>query len=162
MHGERWGGTLRRDGDGYIECEQGHQHWGRHGAAGLLIRHIDSFGQVRYLLTHRSPEVHQGDCYGIPGGAIDSHESPVEGANREAEEEIGGLPMLVNYHVVHENDHGDWKYTTVMADAIVKAIPFLRDDNWETESVDWFTPEEIDELNLHPGFAETWRIVTGK
>ena len=91
-----------RDGDGWINCRCGLKHWGLHGAAGLLI--VDT-GQV--LLQHRAPWVHNGDTWGIPGGARDSHESPLQAALREASEEIGLAIDLVEARVEHRDDHGD-------------------------------------------------------
>ncbi|NCV58816.1 MAG: NUDIX domain-containing protein, partial [Betaproteobacteria bacterium] len=41
------------------------------------------------LMQHRAPWVHNGDTWGIPGGARDSHESVIEAAIREAHEEVG-------------------------------------------------------------------------
>ena len=64
-----------RDGDGWIECACGFKHWGKFGAAGLLIIRDGAI-----LLQHRAPWVHNGDTWGIPGGARDSHETIIEGA----------------------------------------------------------------------------------
>ena len=76
-----------RDGDGWIQCACGYKHWGKHGAAGImLIRNGEVF------LQHRAPWVHNGDTWGIPGGARDSHETIIEGAIREAVEETGIKP----------------------------------------------------------------------
>ena len=73
-----------RDGDGWIQCECGNKHWGLNGGAGLLL-----VRDYEILLQHRAPWVHNGDTWGIPGGARDSHESIIEGAIREAIEETG-------------------------------------------------------------------------
>ena len=73
-----------RDGDGWVQCACGHKHWGLNGAAGILI-----LRGTEILLQHRAPWVHNGDTWGIPGGARDSHESTIEGAFREAVEETG-------------------------------------------------------------------------
>src|ERR1039458_9313566 len=134
-------------GDGWIECEQGHEHWGLYGAAGLMLRHVDSSGQVRYLLTHRAGWVDHGDTYSIPGGAINLDEAAKEGAERETAEELGLLPDLVYTHA-SVADHGGWAYHTVHCD-----VPdmFEPETLSETNSVGWFTPEEIDQLPLHPG-----------
>ena len=73
-----------RDGDGWVQCACGNKHWGLNGAAGILIVR----GQ-EILMQHRAPWVHNGDTWGIPGGARDSHETTIEGAFREAIEETG-------------------------------------------------------------------------
>ncbi len=141
------------DGDGYIECAQGHQHWGVNGAAGLMLRHVDDQGQPRYLLTHRSPAVMHGDTYSVPGGALDSHEYPEEGALREAQEELGPIPGF-DPTGIETADHGGWAYHTVHGDVPQMFTP--RPQNWETSDAQWYTPEEIDQLNLHPGFRAYW------
>src|SRR3954465_11452407 len=53
------------DGDGWRRCDRGHVHWGRYGAAGLLV--VAPGPQV--LLQHRAPWSHGGDTWGVPGGA---------------------------------------------------------------------------------------------
>jgi hypothetical protein len=45
---------VDRDGNGWIECGQGHRHWGLHGAAGLLLHNVDADGTLRLLLQHRA------------------------------------------------------------------------------------------------------------
>ena len=77
------------DGDGWVGCGQDHQHWGRHGAAGLLIWAPDGSGRPLVLLIRRAGWSHHGDTWGPPGGARDSHETPAEAAVREAAEECG-------------------------------------------------------------------------
>ena len=80
--------VAARDGDGWVQCDCGNKHWGLHGAAGLLLVR-DSM----VLLQHRAPWVHNGDTWGIPGGARDSHEDVIQGALREAVEEISELTL---------------------------------------------------------------------
>jgi len=142
------------DGDGYVMCDQGHEHWGTNGAAGLLASHQYSDGRTRYFLTLRSQDVQHGGTWSTPGGAMDSHEDPQTAALRETGEEIGHEPP-VTVRGVDTDDHGGWAYHTVRAEA---HEPFTHtSDSWETEDSGWFTPEEIDRLPLHPGFASYWR-----
>ena len=101
-----------RDGDGWVECACGNKHWGLNGAAGILI-----VRDAQILLQHRAPWVHNGDTWGIPGGARDSHESTIEGAFREAVEETGIDTSLLTVLHTFTDDHGDWKYETVIAKA---------------------------------------------
>ena len=89
------------DGNGWVQCAIGHYHWGLFGAAGLLVV---AHGSV--LLQHRAPWSHEGDTWGIPGGARDSGESAVEGALREAAEETGLDPQLVTVTREVVDDHG--------------------------------------------------------
>jgi len=86
------------DSDGYTVCDQGHEHWGLSGAAGLLIRHQGDNGQTRYLLQHRSPHVQHGNTWSTPGGAMGSGEVPEHAALREAREEMGELPGDLTHH----------------------------------------------------------------
>lgn len=140
---------AHRDGDGWVECTCGHRHWGLHGAAGLLL-----FRSGSVLLQHRAPWVHNGDTWGIPGGARDSHETVTEAAIREAVEEIGMEPHLLHPIEIFEDDHGNWRYDTVIA----RADPLLiaHEQNDESQQVEWVKVEEVDQKNLHPSFALSW------
>jgi hypothetical protein len=80
------------DGDRFVTCSKGHEHWGAHGAAGLLLRHRDGEGPVRYLLQKRSADVDHAGQWSIPSGARGKDETPEQGAEREFREEMGRLP----------------------------------------------------------------------
>jgi 8-oxo-dGTP diphosphatase len=138
-----------RDGDGWIECSCGNKHWGIHGAAGVLI-----FRNSQILLQHRAPWVHNGDTWGIPGGARDSHESVIEGAFREAVEETGVDTALLQPVHTYCDDHGNWKYETVLAQASDDLI--AHEVNDESHEVRWVEIDQVDLLNLHPSFRNSW------
>jgi 8-oxo-dGTP diphosphatase len=138
-----------RDGDGWVECACGNKHWGLNGAAGIMIVRGHEI-----LLQHRAPWVHNGDTWGIPGGARDSHETTIEGAFREAIEETGiDTDLLTPLHTFTD-DHGDWKYETVIAQAAAGLI--AHEVNDESHEVRWVDIEKVDELPLHPSFAKSW------
>jgi 8-oxo-dGTP diphosphatase len=106
------------------------------------------------LLQHRSAWVHNGDTWGIPGGARDSHESVAEAAIREAVEETGIEPQYVEVRSIHCDDHGDWRYDTVIAQADPELIPHEMND--ESQELRWINWKEIDSMTLHPSFAMSW------
>lgn len=138
-----------RDGDGWIQCACGSKHWGIHGAAGLaLIREGSIF------LQHRAPWVHNGDTWGIPGGARDSHETVVEGAIREAIEETGIDPAHIRPLSTFIDDHGTWSYSTVIA--IADSDLEGHELNDEAHEVRWVRFEDVTRLPLHQSFAQTW------
>jgi len=138
-----------RDGDGWVECRCGSKHWGIHGAAGLLLIRD---GQI--LMQHRAPWVHNGDTWGIPGGARDSHETILEGALREAHEEIGIEAHLITPLENHCDDHGSWRYDTVIARADNALV--AHEVNDESHEVRWVDVDEVEGLTLHPSFAKNW------
>ena len=138
-----------RDGDGWVECACGNRHWGLNGAAGILILRGNEI-----LLQHRAPWVHNGDTWGIPGGARDSHESTIEGAFREAVEETGIDTQLLTPLHTFTDDHGSWKYDTVIARAEEGLV--AREVNDESHEVRWVAIEKVAELPLHPSFAKSW------
>ncbi len=113
---------MRGDGDGWVVSE-GVSYWGRHGAAGLLLRAPRPDGSAAVLLQHRAPWSHQGGTWGLPGGARDSHETAEQAAVREAHEEAGLAAdrLTVRTTVVTAEVSGVsgpyWTYTTVIADA---------------------------------------------
>jgi 8-oxo-dGTP diphosphatase len=143
-----------RDGDGWIQCQCGSKHWGKFGAAGILIfRDIDSTRREIFL-QHRAPWVHNGDTWGIPGGARDSHESITEAALREAHEETGILSEHLTPLALFSDDHGDWRYDTVLAAADPRLLADAPND--ESQEMRWVEVNEVTMLTLHPSFAKTW------
>lgn len=141
-----------RDGDGWVSCHCGGKHWGLHGAAGLLMARDQLL-----LLQHRSEWVHNGGTWGIPGGARDSHETPVEAAIREAVEECGIEPEHLRVLQTHTDDHGDWRYDTVIASTTPLLIPHQM--NSEAQELRWVDWNEVDTMTLHPSFAASWPTV---
>ena len=138
-----------RDGDGWLECACGNKHWGLNGAAGVLL-----LREREILLQHRAPWVHNGDTWGIPGGARDSHESVTDAAIREAIEETGIDPQFLSPLHIFNDDHGNWRYDTVIARATADLIAHeLNDESFE---VRWVDIDAVAHLNLHTSFAKSW------
>jgi len=144
--------VAHRDGDGWVACRCGGKHWGLHGAAGLLL-----VRERTLLLQHRSEWVHNGDTWGIPGGARDSHETPIEAAIREAVEETGIDPQYLSVVRTHTDDHLDWRYDTIIAAAHIELFP--HEMNAESQELRWMDWDEIDSMELHPSFAKSWPAV---
>lgn len=144
---------MERDGNGWVECDLGHRHWGLHGAAGLLLHTLDDAGEVRVLLQHRADWCHHGGTWGLPGGARDSHESVERAALREAVEETEVDAGQVRIGHTFIDDHGGWSYTTVYADSAtaLDTVP-----NEESAELAWVPVASVDALELHPGFGHTW------
>lgn len=142
-------GVASRDGDGWIECPCGSKHWGKHGAAGLLLIRDGAI-----FLQHRAPWVHNGDTWGIPGGARDSHESIVEAAIREAVEETGINPEHLTPLTIFSDDHGDWSYSTVIA--ICSHSLDAHELNEESHEMRWVAFDDVTRLPLHPSFERSW------
>ena len=143
-----------RDGDGWIQCACGNKHWGLNGAAGILL-----VRRTQILLQHRAPWVHNGDTWGIPGGARDSHESVLEAAIREAKEETGIDPVHLTPIQTFSDDHGSWRYDTVIAYASDELV--ARELNDESHEVRWVEIDKVDELTLHPSFEKSWTTLKG-
>jgi 8-oxo-dGTP diphosphatase len=147
------------DGNGWVRCSLGHRHWGRHGAAGLLLHTVDDDGVVRVLMQHRAAWSHHGNTWGLPGGARDSHEDVVTAALREAGEETGLDRSRIRTRHRYLDDHGGWAYTTVYAD-VPRPMPMVR--NRESASLEWVPVDRVERLPLHPGFARTWPAVMAR
>lgn len=146
-----------QDGDGWTYCDLGHEHWGRHGAAGLLAHHRDPAGTVHILLQHRAWWSHNGGTWGLCGGARDSHEDSVTTALREAVEEAALDTAELHVDGIFRDDHGGWMYDTVIASA-PRLLP-VHAAARETNAVAWVPLDEVRRLPLHPGFAATWPSV---
>jgi 8-oxo-dGTP pyrophosphatase MutT (NUDIX family) len=138
--------------DGWTTCAQGHRHWGRAGAAGLLL-HRDGEQGPEVLLQHRALWSHHGGTWGTPGGALHSGESAADGALREVHEELGLAREDVVLGARSVDDHGGWAYTTVLARP---ARPIdaaqLRLDG-ESTGVAWWPLTRLVDVDLHPGLA---------
>jgi 8-oxo-dGTP pyrophosphatase MutT (NUDIX family) len=138
--------------DGWTTCALGHRHWGRAGAAGLLLHREGAVGP-EVLLQHRAEWSHHGGTWGTPGGALHADEDAATGALREVCEELGLVPddVVLGAHSV--DDHGGWSYTTVLATP-ARAIEAadLRLDG-ESTAVAWIALAVLDDMALHPGLA---------
>jgi 8-oxo-dGTP diphosphatase len=139
-------------GDGWTQCASGHRHWGLFGAAGLLIVDHES---DRVILQHRAPWTHQGDSWGIPGGARDSDETAVQAALREAREEADLQAADIDPIGLYVDDHRGWAYTTVVARPLAALFPVAA--NAESVSVSWHQVGAVAGLPLHSGFAAAWQ-----
>lgn len=146
---------MRGDGDGWSRDPDGKRYWGRYGAAGLLLRAPIDGGGVAVLLQHRAPWSHQGGTWALPGGALDSHETPMKAAVREAWEEAGIEPEVVRVRGerVTAMAPGGWIYTTVVADTTTTLSTSL---NRESTALAWVPEDEVADRPLHPGFAAAW------
>lgn len=136
-----------RDGDGWTECSLGHRHWGRFGAAGLMVvtvatRHV--------LLQHRASWSHGGDTWGVPGGARDRDETAQQAAHRETVEETALDVSQVVTIAEHVADHGTWTYTTLVG-MVADQLPVVA----ERESLElrWVPLDDVSSLPLLPAFA---------
>ena len=144
---------MRRTGDGFIQCSDGHVRWGIYGAAGVVfvVRFPDG---TRVMLQKRSQFAHEGGTWSCAGGALDAAEEPLAGALREASEEVGEIPG--GYSVLGSTTFrpaDEWAYTTFVVEV---SGEFGASMNFETDAVAWDTPDEVEQRALHTGFAAAW------
>ena len=168
MPGRGYGyAVATSDGNGWIECACGQRHWGRFGAAGLLlIAGGDSAAvesgplphDAHILVQHRVDWSHEGGTWGIPGGACDSHEDVVTAAIRETQEETG-VRVPAKFLGVHRADHGTWSYTTVLMRTREMVAPVI---NAESTAAAWLPIAAAADLPLHPGLRAAWPALTGR
>lgn len=135
--------------------------WGKYGAAGVLIRNVDEYGNEKFLLVERGAGVSSNvGKWQLPGGALDSKESPYQGVARETVEELKApQEFLAGLVPVNENvyEKNGWKYTNITADSAITFTPVV--DGVETSAAGWFTPDEIKELPLHPALVKNMDIL---
>lgn len=148
-----YAGWVRRSGDGFMMCSDGHVRWGVYGAAGavFVVRFPDG---PRVMLQKRSAFAHEGGTWSCAGGALDEGETSLEGALREASEEIGAIPAghRVLGHTVFA-PASDWSYTTFVVEVPAE---FGASINFETDAIAWDAPDEVERRPLHAGFAAAW------
>jgi 8-oxo-dGTP pyrophosphatase MutT (NUDIX family) len=141
------------DGDGWSNCDVGHRHWGRFGAAGLLLYHQDIEPYI--LLQKRSRLSIGGGTWGLLGGARHSHEGPLEAALRESSEESTLDPSIVRMHWLSTEDHGGWSYETAIGSVPERVN--VRPRSFESAQVAWVPANEVAGMKLFPPFAEAWQ-----
>jgi 8-oxo-dGTP diphosphatase len=148
---------VRGDGNGWVVSATGNRYWGRFGAAGLLLRAPAPDGATAVLLQRRAVWSHQGGTWGLPGGARDSHETPEQAALRETYEETGVRPeqVAIAASAITAAPFGTrWTYTTVLADA-ADLLPVV--GCAESAELRWVIEEQVTDLRLHPGLADSWQ-----
>ncbi|CAM3655279.1 hypothetical protein GCM10009799_47660 [Nocardiopsis rhodophaea] len=144
------------DGDGWVRLPDGSRRWGRYGASGLLL-HSEGTGNGsggHVLLQLRAVWGHMGGTWGMPGGALDSGESPVQAALREFGEEVAGDLGEVALNGVHRQDHEVWRYDTVLAHAAHRAD--FAPGNAESTAIRWVAIDEVERLRLLGPFRDVW------
>lgn len=172
------------DGGGWVIGPDSQRRWGLFGAAGLLLRapSLDDPADPLVLLQHRAKWTASGDTWALPGGAIDSGETPAEAAARETFEEAGipvgavrvrgervtsrmsGVPRPRTRigSLLHDGSLPggmsrsrsiEWTYTTVFADV---PEPLDTVANHESVELRWVRQSEVEEFDLMPAFAAAW------
>ncbi|WP_420156858.1 NUDIX domain-containing protein [Nocardiopsis sp. CNT-189] len=150
----------RGDGDGWVTLPDGSERWGLYGAAGVLLHAPGIDGETPHvLLQHRASWTHQGDTWGMPGGALDSGESSVAGALREFGEEVDGELGPIDVSAVHRAARGSWHYDTVLTRS--RAIRPFTGKNAESREIRWVPVDRVTELPLLPAFGEIWPLLRG-
>ena len=139
----------------YVTCSCGRRHWGPRGAAGLLLTDP---ARTAVVLQHRSARVHQGNTWGLMGGAIERGESPAAAALREAHEEAGVDAATVTVlGTVPGLRHPEWSYTYVLAESERPEDPDLPGGlTWESDRTMWVDLDEVAGHPLHPSLAADW------
>jgi hypothetical protein len=77
---------------------------------------------------------------------------------REAWEEAGLDPSTYTVRGAYVDDHGNWTYTTVLAETGSLVTP--RAPSTETTEVAWVRLDDLATLPLHPGSAASWPAVS--
>jgi 8-oxo-dGTP diphosphatase len=147
------------DGDGWTRCARGHQHWGRHGAAGMLIFHRHPEEGTHVLLQQRAWWCSGALTWCLFGGGRHGGEDAVSAALRETTEECTLDTASLSLHGTIDDDHGGWSYTTVVASA--DRMPRVMPASFETRRALWLPLEKVAGLRLFEPFALAWpRLAT--
>jgi len=134
---------------------------GRYGSAGVLFFHRAS---MSFLLNLRSGMINNGGTWSTHGGALEKGETALEGALREANEEIGfeadEVEVIVEHRATTFGPESSWSYTTVVVEVTDRFAAEVTDE-FESDGVGWFSIAEMASLPLHPGFRKSVVSILG-
>jgi len=122
----------------------------RREGAGILF-HCRTSGRV--LLALRSKWVSDPGTWGLPGGGVEPGESPLEGALREAEEEIGWRGEVHARPAYQSQAMNGFRYHSFIGTLEQEFEPTI---NWEHERAGWFRLDDLPSP-LHQGVEELMR-----
>ena len=78
----------------------------------------------------------------------------MEGAKREAREELGIDTDLLEPIQTFTDDHGPWRYDTIIAKADINLVAHEMND--ESQEIRWVPFHDVAAMQLHPSFARHW------
>jgi 8-oxo-dGTP pyrophosphatase MutT (NUDIX family) len=151
-------------GDGYVYGPKGEKFWGKFGASGLLVRHVDADGNETFLLARRGPALSSNvGKYSTVGGSLHRNETPEQGASREAQEEIGisGDDLArIKKSGEHVFEHPSGaKYHNLLGDVRGKRPEFdPKTFDFETDAAVWVPRSQLEKMaadgQLVPALAQ--------
>lgn len=132
--------------------------WGKKGSGILFICSEDR----TMLLAYRSDYVMDGNCWGIPGGAVEKGYSDIQSAKKQVKEELGGLPSNMKYikQTLWTAPDGKFKYRTFICD-----IPLSSKNEWEIKlnpentEYKWFDLDQPPPVKLHFGVPHVHNLL---
>lgn len=131
------------------------------GAAGLLL--LAHRPRPSVLMIRRSWMVTYPLTWSMPAGALEPGEPAVDGALREAEEELGSLPDLELEETIVDAVSSHWSFHIVVATTPrARAIRADGVDAWEIDDVAWVDLEDVQDLDLHPRLRSFWPTVLAR
>lgn len=148
--------------------------WGKYGAAGLMMRHVDKNGTARYLAVQRANPGGNQWKWQLPGGALEERETPSQGAAREVFEELGfdqaKLDALTprGVHAIKRPVEGKepWQYSNITADAPEMWQPKVDRSEGELWKAVWLTEDQLLEMRgrdqLVKPFADNFEKILAK
>lgn len=116
------------------------------GAGLLIVRLPDE----KILLVKRSDEVTMPGYWAAPGGSVEEGEVEIEGAVREGEEELGGLPgdIRIDEEPSEWSDGVSFRFVTFLG--VTSDRSWEPEINWENDDWRWFNPSRLPRLVM-PG-----------
>ena len=113
--------------------------------AGCQIILVNPAGSILLQLRDDIPSIPFPGMWALPGGVLEPGELPLDCILREVDEELGARldPSTVTHVVSKTRSYGLEHTFTAPFDATIDEI-----DLTEGQRVEWFTPEQIESLDL--------------
>jgi len=130
------------------ETEEG-KYWGNSGAS-ILVMARDT---GRVLLGLRSKWVNEPHTWNAPGGGVEKHETPEQGAIREFKEETHYQSFIDDITLAYVFKDGSFSFYNFIG--TIKE-EFHAAPDWETEKFQWFDLNDLPN-HLHWGFVKMFK-----
>ena len=112
-----------------------------------------------YFLARRKPGGTQGGRWEFPGGKVEKEENPTTALVREFEEELGVVVTVGEQLAETSFLHREEQYILFAYQVEIPKVPWVLREH---EEAGWFTPQQIQTMDLSESDGCIFRLISSK